>query len=129
MKHDPLNDSITTIRHYESLGRNECTLHPKSKLLVSILQVFQEEGYISEFEVEDNSRGGCIKVHLNRNINGCGVIKPRFPIKQSEFIKWEKRFLPSRGFGVIIVSTPEGVMSHKLAKEKGIGGRLIAYVY
>ncbi|MFC2162934.1 30S ribosomal protein S8 [Candidatus Altiarchaeota archaeon] len=129
MKHDPLNDSITMLRHYESLGKDKCVLKPKSKILVSVLHVFQKEGFISEFEVEDNSTGGSIMVRLVKHINDCGVIKPRFPVKHKEFIKWEKRYLPSRDFGVIVVSTAEGVMSHKDAKEKGLGGRLLAYVY
>ncbi|MEM2568018.1 MAG: 30S ribosomal protein S8, partial [Candidatus Bathyarchaeia archaeon] len=38
-------------------------------------------------------------------------------------------FLPSREVGLLIISTPRGVLSHKEAKEKGIGGRLLAYVY
>jgi len=46
-----------------------------------------------------------------------------------EYEKWEKRFLPAFDFGLLIVSTSQGVMTHKEAREKGIGGRLIAYVY
>jgi small subunit ribosomal protein S8 len=129
MKQDPLNDSINMLRHYEALGQSECILRPKSMLLVNVLQVFQKEGFINEFEVEEDKRGGSVKVKLMKHINDCGVIKPRFPVKNREFVKWEKRYLPSRGFGVIVVSTPQGVMSHKEAKEKGIGGRLLAYVY
>ncbi|MFH1404362.1 MAG: 30S ribosomal protein S8 [Candidatus Altiarchaeota archaeon] len=129
MKHDPLNDSISMLKQYERLGRSECVLKPTSKILINVLQVFQKAGYINEFEVEDNEQGGYVRVRLIKNINDCGVIKPRFPVKNREFIKWEKRYLPSRGFGVIVVSTPQGVMSHSDAKEKGLGGRLIAYVY
>jgi len=68
-------------------------------------------------------------VELIGNINKCGVIKPRFPVKKNEFEKWEKRFLPAKDFGILLVSTPKGVMSHKEAYKNGIGGRLLAYVY
>ena len=43
--------------------------------------------------------------------------------------KWEKRFLPSRNLGVVILSTPQGVMDHNQAKEENVGGVLLAYVY
>ncbi len=117
------------LKKYESLGKNEVTLHPKTNILVNVLKVFQTEGYIYEFEAEDDNKGGKVKIKLIKHINDCGVIKPRFPVKHHEFVKWEKRYLPSRGFGVLVVSTPNGVMSHKEAKEKGIGGRLVAYIY
>jgi small subunit ribosomal protein S8 len=43
--------------------------------------------------------------------------------------KWEKRFLPSRNLGLIILSTNKGVMDHVQAKEEHVGGVLLAYVY
>ena len=129
MRHDPLNDAISTIKNAERTGKGECVLQPKSKLLLNLLKILQEKGYVGEIEVSDNRTGGCITVKLVRQINDCGVIKPRFPVKTSEYDKWEKRYLPSRGFGLLVISTPKGVMSHEEAKEKGLGGRLIAYAY
>jgi small subunit ribosomal protein S8 len=46
-----------------------------------------------------------------------------------EFEQWEKRTLPSREVGLLVVSTSKGVLSHKEAKEKNIGGKLLAFVY
>jgi len=129
MRHDPLNDAISTIKNAENTGKGDCVLRPKSKLLLSVLKIFQERGYVGELEVADNRRGGEVKVKLVRQINDCGVIKPRFPVKISEFDKWEKRYLPAQGFGLLVVSTPKGIMSHDEAKGKGLGGRLIAYAY
>jgi small subunit ribosomal protein S8 len=43
--------------------------------------------------------------------------------------KYEKRFLPSRDMGTLIVSTPNGVLSHEDAKDQNVGGRILAYVY
>jgi len=129
MRHDPLNDAIASIKNAERIGDSECVVRPKSKLLVSVLRILQEKGYIGEFEVSEDRRGGSVRVRLVKHINDCGVIKPRFPVKNDEFVKWEKRYLPSRGFGLLVVSTPKGVMSHDEAKEKGFGGRLVAYAY
>ena len=129
MMQDLINDAISNLRNHERIGKSECNLKPVSKLLIEVLNVFQKEGYIGDFEKVDDMRGGVINVKLIKRINDCGVIKPRYSSKSDEFPKWEKRYLPSRDFGVIVVTTPEGVMSHRDAKEKGIGGRLIAYVY
>lgn len=129
MMHDLINDAISTIKNYERIGKSECVVRPKSKLLVEILRIFQNGGYIGEFEVSDDGRGGSIRIKLVKRINDCGVIKPRYAVKRDEFQKWEQRFLPARDLGMLIVSTSKGVMSHLDAKEKGLGGRLLAYVY
>jgi small subunit ribosomal protein S8 len=129
MRHDPLNDAISSIRNAERTGKGDCTVNPASKMILSVLKIFQSKGYVGELEVVQNRRGGSIRVKLVRQINDCGVIKPRFPVKNLEFDRWEKRYLPSQGFGLLVVSTPKGVMSHDDAKEKGLGGRLIAYAY
>jgi len=129
MMHDLINDAISNIKNHERIGSSECIVKPTSKLLINILRVFQKEGYIGEFEFSNDGRGGRIRIELVKQINDCGVIKPRFPVKHNEFRKWEKRFLPSRDFGILVVSTPEGVMSHEEAKKRKLGGRLLAYVY
>jgi len=126
---DLINDAITNIRNSVRVGKSECTVKPTSKLLVEILKVLQKEGYIDEFEHTDNGRGGVIKIQLSKLINSCGVIKPHHPVKKDNYFKWEKRYLPAAGFGTLVVSTPKGVMSHREAREKGHGGRLLAYIY
>ena len=85
--------------------------------------------YIGNFEYIDDNRAGQFKVELEGNINKCGVIKPRHAVKKDEFEKFEKRYLPAKNFGILIVTTPEGIMTHYEAKERGIGGRLLAYMY
>jgi len=62
-------------------------------------------------------------------INKCGSVKPRFPVKVSNFEDWEKKFLPSRNVGILVVSTSKGVIAHREAQEKNVGGRLLAFIY
>jgi len=129
MKHDTLNDAISILKNFERAGKIECVVSPNTKMLRKVLSVFQNEGYIGEFEVSENFRGGDVRVRLVKKINDCGIIKPRYPVKHTDFTLWEKRYLPSRGFGVLVVSTSQGIMSHNEAKDKGLGGRLVAFVY
>ncbi|MDE1834932.1 MAG: 30S ribosomal protein S8, partial [Candidatus Micrarchaeota archaeon] len=69
------------------------------------------------------------KITLSKRINDIGVIKPRYPITLTDIQKFETRYIPSKDFGILIVSTPKGIMTNRQARENHIGGRLIAYVY
>ncbi|RLG58706.1 MAG: 30S ribosomal protein S8 [Candidatus Hydrothermarchaeota archaeon] len=126
---DPLADALSNIKNNERAGNLECIIKPASKLIGRVLKVMQEEGYIGEFEFIDDGKSGKFRVKLLGRINDCGVIRPRFAVKKEEFEKFEKRFLPAQDFGILILTTNQGVMTHKEAKERKIGGRLLAYVY
>lgn len=126
---DTLSNGLVTIMNNELRNKRECVISPASKLLGKVLRVMQLNGYLGEFEFIDDGRSGKFKVQLLGRINKCGAVKPRFPVKADEIEDWEKKFLPSREVGLLIISTPKGLLSHKEAKEKGIGGRLIAFVY
>lgn len=126
---DPLADALSIIKNAEIIGKPECTVRPASKLIGSVLKVMKDKGYIGEFEFVDDGKSGLFKIQLKGKINRCGVIRPRHAVKNTEFEKWEKRFLPARGFGAIILTTPDGVMTHNEARENGLGGQLLAYVY
>lgn len=126
---DTLANGLITIINNEVRNKRECVISPASKLLGRVLRIMQLNGYIGEFEFIDDGRSGKFKVQLLGRINKCGAIKPRFPVKVSEFEQWEKKFLPSRDVGILVASTSKGVISHREAEEKNLGGRLLAFVY
>ena len=126
---DPLADALSTIKNAEIIGKSDCTIKPASKLIGNVLKVMKDKGYIGDFEFIDDGKSGYFKVQLKGKINKCGVIRPRHAVKNTEFEKWEKRFLPAKGFGSIILTTPGDVMTHSEARDNGIGGELLAYVY
>ena len=126
---DPLADALSVIKNAESVGKPECIIHPASKLIGRALKVMADRGYIGEFEFVDDGKSGEFKLRNIGAINDCGVIKPRFSVKKSEWSKWEQRFIPSKDFGFLIVTTPQGLMTNTEARKRGIGGKLIAYVY
>jgi small subunit ribosomal protein S8 len=126
---DTLANGLTTIINNETRNKRECIISPASKLLGRILRIIQLNGYIGEFEFIDDGRSGKFKVQLLGRINKCGAIRPRFSVKVDKFEEWERKFLPSREVGILVISTPRGVLSHREAMEKRIGGRLLAFVY
>ncbi|MEM2035685.1 MAG: 30S ribosomal protein S8, partial [Candidatus Caldarchaeum sp.] len=77
----------------------------------------------------ENGRGGLFKVQLLGRINRSRPIKPRINVKADRYEFFEQQHLPGRGVGVIVVTTPKGVMAHDEAKKLNIGGRLLGYVY
>lgn len=126
---DTLANGLTTIKNNEMRNRRECIISPASKLLGRVLRIMQLNGYIGEFEFVDDGRSGKFKVQLLGRINKCGAVRPRYSLKIDEFEEWEKKILPSRDVGTMVISTPKGVLSHKEAREKHLGGKLLAFVY
>jgi small subunit ribosomal protein S8 len=129
MQNDPLNDAMSTIKNASMVGKNECVIKPSSKLIGRVLKVMQENGYINQFEFVEDGKAGVFKVKIEGRINNCGVIKPRYSVKKVDLEQWESRYLPAQDFGVLILSTTEGVISHVQARELGVGGKLLAFVY
>ena len=129
MQFDPLSDAFVRIYNAEQAGHYEVSLNPASKLLESMLTIRHSSGYVGEFERIADGRGDAFRVELVGAINRCGVIKPRHSVKRADFDKWESRYLPARDFGLLIVSTNQGVMNHHEAKKERVGGRLLAYIF
>src|SRR3989338_8954757 len=124
---DTLATAMTTILKAESLGRTTCVVLD-SKLIRQTLSVMRDEGYLGGFEQVPTERAKLL-VKLSGAINKCGVIKPRYSVSLPEYEKFEKRYLPAKNMGVIILSTPQGITTHPAAKERKSGGRLLAYFY
>lgn len=128
-QNDTLASAMSNMLNAEKVGKDLCTAHPSSKLIKTVLGIMQDHGYIGSHEVVTEGRGGYLKINLIGGLNNCGVIKPRFSVTKEEYEKFEKRFLPAKDFGLIIISTSKGIMTLKEAKEKGLGGKLLAFVY
>jgi small subunit ribosomal protein S8 len=126
---DPLANACSAIKNAEYVSKGTVVINPRSKLIGTVLRILQTHGYVGEFEGIDDGRFGKFKVQLMGRINTIGVIKPRRPIKATQIAIAEARYLPAINFGLLIISTPQGVMTHLEAKEKHIGGRLLAFVY
>lgn len=129
MLNDTLATALSVILNMEKIGKKECMIRTSSKMVKIIFKIMNENGYIGLFNEVVTKKGNLLKVNLLGNINKCGAIKPRYSVKIDEYEKFEKRYLPAKDFGIIFVSTPKGIMTHIKAREKGIGGKLLAYCY
>lgn len=128
---DPLGDMLTRIRNGQQ-ARLENVVCPHSKLRANVCQVLKDEGFIRDFEVKDgenNKRD--IVVHL-KYAEGRGVIRQIDRVSKPgrrtySGAKTMKRFY--NGLGVLVVSTPKGVMSDHKARAANIGGEVLCQVF
>ena len=125
---DPISDSLSKINNAVKALNKVVTLK-NSKLLVKILDVLKENGYVGSYEIFDDGKQGMVEVNLLGTINKCLAIKPRYPVKVEELESFERRFLPAKDFGVLILSTNKGLLTQKQAKELNVGGTLVAFCY
>ena len=126
---DPLAQTLSNIWSAEKVGKGECIGGPSSKVVKSVLNILKVRGYIGDFSVAIDNKKNPFRVALLGRINKCGVIKPRYPVKYDAIEKFEKRYLPAKDFGIIVVSTSKGIITHSEAKQKKIGGKLLAYCF
>jgi small subunit ribosomal protein S8 len=127
MRHDLLADVLSAMTNAVSKGKPYVELNFSSKLAEKVLDIFKAEGFIDSYEKNNETK--TLKIIFNGKLNKCNSIKPRFSVKKDEIEKFEKRYLPAKDFGCIIISTNKGLIIHYEAKDKKLGGKLIAYVY
>ena len=126
---DPLANVMSQLNTEDRLGKKSITSNSSSKIILSVLNILKENNYIGEFKEIETTKGNAVEINLLNSINKCGVIKSRFSVEVENFKKYERRFLPAKGFGYLILTTSKGIMTQENALKNGIGGKLLAYVY
>ena len=122
---DTISDRLNQIMMAKNAGKKSFEMY-SSKFLVKILEIMKQNKYINYKTKEDKFPKVVIEI---KSLNECRSIRPRFYVRNDELERYIRRFLPARGFGIIIISTSKGLMTHNEALEKGIGGSLIAYCF
>lgn len=127
---DPIADMLTRIRNANA-QRHETVDVPSSKLKKSIAEILLDEGFIKSFEeIEDNSQG-IIRITL-KYVNKQKVISGLKRISKPGLrVYANKEELPQvlGGLGIALISTSKGIMTDKKARQEGIGGEVLAYIW
>ncbi|MFH1056443.1 MAG: 30S ribosomal protein S8 [Candidatus Micrarchaeota archaeon] len=126
---DTLANALNSMKVAEMKGKSQTRLKPASKVIREVLLLLQKNGFIGEFKFIDDGKSGEFVVSLVGKINDAGAVKPRFSVSGKTWETFETRYLPAKGIGLLVVSTPQGIMAHSEAKEKNLGGRLLCFVY
>ena len=125
MSQDIVADALNQIMNARRIEKKKLEIKRYSKVLIKILEMMRKKEHI-DFSLDEEAR--VLRVEIKK-LNECRAIKPRYPVKNSEIEKYLRRFLPSRRFGSLVISTNQGLIDQKKAYELKIGGSLIAYFY
>jgi small subunit ribosomal protein S8 len=131
---DPIADMLTRLRNANQ-AYHESTSMPYSKIKQGIADILQQEGYIASYQVEDPKEGAVgktltvdLKFGPSRERSIAGV---RRISKPGLRVYAKSTSLPKvlGGLGVAIISTSQGLLTDRQAKNKGVGGEVLAYVW
>ena len=127
---DPIADMLTRIRNANSAKHSAVSI-PASKIKVEIANILKEEGFISNFKVEGDLMK-TIEVELKYGPNNEKVITDLKRISKPGLRVYSKvdeipRVL--NGLGIAVISTSEGILTDKQARQKHVGGEVLAYIW
>lgn len=128
---DPIADMLTRIRNANQM-KHLTVLVPASKIKLEILNVIKKEGYIEDVEFVEDGKQGEIKVTLKYTEKKERVIKGITRISKPGLRVYAKSTeMPKvlNGLGVAVVSTSNGVMTDREARQQHLGGEVIAYIW
>jgi len=128
---DPIADMLTRIRNANS-SKHKTVDIPASKIKTGIAEILFREGYIKAFEEIKDENQGIIRVTLKYDENGNRVIDGLKRISKPGLrVYASNEDLPKvlNGLGIAIISTSKGLKTDKEARELGIGGEVLAYVW
>ncbi len=129
---DPVADMLTRIRNANT-SKHKTVDVPSSKMKLSIADILFKEGYIKSYEeIKDVNTQGVIRITLKYGENGSRVIDGLKRISKPGLKVYAgKDELPKvlNGLGIAIISTSKGLMTDKQARELGVGGEVLAYIW
>ncbi len=134
---DPISDMLTRIRN-AVLAEHSTVALPNSKMKAAIAQILKDEGYISGFEIVDDSKRPAQKI-LRIRLKYIGERRERRPVitgmqrisRPGSRVYTGKQEIPwvLSGMGVAILSTPKGVMTGQRARQLGVGGEILCKIW
>ncbi len=128
---DPIADFLTRIRNANTAHHQTVDI-PASKVKKAVAEILREEGFIRSFEVVPEGPQGTLRVTLKYGPEKEKVITGLRRISRPGLRVYTSRTEIPRvlgGLGLVIISTPKGIMSGKRAKREGFGGEVLAYVW
>ncbi|KAM1952480.1 hypothetical protein ACFX15_006949 [Malus domestica] len=124
-----LNNALRSIVNAERRGKDTVELKPISTAMSSFLKIMKDQGYIKDFQVFDPHRVGRITVQLQGRVNDCKALTYRQDVKARDIEEYKMQKLPTRQWGYVVITTPEGVLDHKEAVKRNVGGQVLGYFH
>ena len=131
MTTDPIADMLTRIRNANSAKHKTVDI-PASNIKLGIAEILIKEGYIKSFEEIKDENQGIIRITLKKKKKGTRIIDGLKRISKPGLrVYASKEDLPQvlNGLGIAIISTSKGLKTDKEARQLGVGGEVLAYVW
>ena len=128
---DPIADMLTRIRNAVSAKHDSVTL-PSSKMKVAIAKVLKDEGFIRDYQVDAEGIRSVLKIDLSYTGRKEPVLSGIKRVSKPGLrVYVQKREIPRvlGGLGIAILSTPEGIMTGQVARQRSVGGEVLCYVW
>lgn len=128
---DTISQFITVIRN-AALAKHEKVDVPASKVRAGIAQILANEGYIRSFKIAKDSKQGIMRIYLKYDDAGNSVISAIDRVSRPGrrvYVQNDKVPSVRSGLGMSIISTSQGIMDSKQAKEKKLGGELLCTLW
>ncbi len=127
---DPIADMLTRIRNAIMAGHPSLTL-PASKMKVRIADILHKEGFIQNYELEEDPVQGKISITLRYKGNENAIHGLKRVSRPGRRIYTGFRDMPRirNGLGIAIISTSQGILSDKDARERRVGGEILCYIW
>ncbi|MGE5372723.1 MAG: 30S ribosomal protein S8 [Solirubrobacterales bacterium] len=128
---DPVADFLTRVRNANMVNHESCEI-PGSKMKLAIAEILKEEGYIKDFEFIEDGRQGVIRVFLKYGPNKQKVITGLKRISKPGLRVYVGKDEVPRvlgGLGTAVISTSRGLMTDKKARQQGVGGEVVCYIW
>ena len=131
MNTDPIADMLTRIRNANIVSHPEVNM-PSSKLKVELAKLLKEEGYITDYEVQENGCFKTLNIKLKYDEAGNPVIANLKRVSKPGLRTYAKsKDLPKvlGGLGIAIISTSKGILTDRKARKEKVGGEVLCYVW
>ena len=127
---DPISDMLTRIRNAQAVLHKTVVI-PFSKFKFSLAGILEKEGLIGEISTQGRKTKKAIKIELKYDNNKPVISSIKRVSKQGQriYIKKDELRPIRQGYGIVIISTSQGLMTNNEANKKGLGGELICEVY
>ena len=127
---DPIADMLTRVRNAQGMKHESLTM-PVSKAKVAIAEILKGEGFIRDYEVVESNPQSSIKVHLSYRNNMPAIVGLKRVSKPGLRVYVGRSEIPRvyGGLGISILSTSKGLMTGQRARQEGLGGELLCYVW
>ena len=127
---DPIADFLTRIRNAVRANKRWVDI-PSSKMKVQLAEIMKDYSFIQDYKVEEDNKQNVLRIFLKYVDSTPAITNLKRISKPGLRVYTDKDHIPRvlNGLGIAVISTSKGLMSDKKARQEGLGGEVICYIW